>query len=149
MTNREYLKAKGRIPPAIVALLQPVFDFDLRLAKVRVPAKWKYPGATYMVANNATIWISDAYRMRAHELAFLQRLAHELWHVREYVRLGWLKYNARKLQEWFLSKRNHDMDYWLYNSPEEKAAYAKEHEVYLWLSSNPDKWRGLLERECE
>lgn len=147
MTNREYLKSRGVIPPAIIALLQPLFDFDLRLAKIVVPKRWKYDGATYMVASGRTIYISDDYRMRAHELPFLQRLAHELWHVREYVRLGWSKHNLLKVRDWLLSLRQ--QNYWEYECPEEKAAYAKEHEVYLWLATRPDKWRGLLERECE
>lgn len=146
MTNREYLKSRGVIPPAIISLLQPLFDFDLRLAKVRVPAKWKYPGATYMVATNATIWISDAYRMRAHELAFFQRLGHELWHVREYLRLGWLRYKARSLRDWMRARK--EPDHWEYGCQEERDAYAKEHEVYDHLSQ-VGGWDGLMNKEAK
>lgn len=145
MTNREYIKAKGRIPPVIVELLAPFFDFDIGLVKIKVPAKWKYPGTTYMVATNATIWISDAYRMRAHELAFLQRLGHECWHVREYLRLGWLRYKAIALRDWLRARK--EPDHWMYDNDEERAAYAKEHEVYDHLS-RVGGWCGVMNREA-
>lgn len=147
MTNREYLKSHGRIPPAIVSLLKQFFDFDLGTVKVVVPKRWKYDGATYMVVSGRTIYISDDYRMRAHELPFLQRLAHECWHVREYLRLGWLRYKARSVRDWLRARR--EPDHWEYGCQEERDAYAKEHEVYMWLVPHSDAWWGLLERECE
>ena len=151
MTNRNYLKSRNRIPPAFIRLLQRFYTVPLTKARIRVTRVWAYGRSWSAITRNYTIDLDTVFWARMDTNLFLQVLTHELFHLEEHYRQGWLSHTREWLVTIFRSRVEQHKPYShdLAGVDEEDEADVKRHEVYMALQSTREQWEWLLDKGVE
>lgn len=143
MTNRQFVDSHHRLPPAIAALIQPSFSFDV--ASVPIIPDYIRGGWEWM-SDAKVIYVAGRHLRVVSTVSFIRGVSHELEHVRQQRELG-LRWYLRiagdvvrsliRARRWYV----HDL------SKNEQEANAKEWQVWKRLEPTYETWRNLLDEE--
>ncbi len=129
MTPRTCIAQKHRIPPSLALWLQPFFEFDVTTVPITIGKCNAYGEPWHAITKGGKITLDTWYFSTCATSPLLQTLAHELYHVEEYRRQGWLSH----LLERIFRPRVKGERYSHAVIPEEHEADQRRHEVAVFL----------------